>query len=114
MPRDRTAENKMLDETSAFLEKRFQELRDLEDARKIMTKDYIGLLPARKKLKRLKAAIKNCLEYIDFAARVARSNKFRKDLECGKIKIPTIKPVANIRELIEQEIRVYRPRRDCY
>jgi len=114
MPRDRTFENKVLDETSAFLENVFNQFKELVKSEKIHTKDYIGCLPSRKKLVRLKKVIESCLENIDFATQVAWSNKFRKKLEKEPPGAGSM-PLASPRKIGLEEIKFYsRKRRDCY
>jgi len=67
----------ILEETSEFLEKKFEEA-NMSDVR---AKDYIGILPPQYELVRLKKAVENCLKYINFAGGVAWSRKYHRELK---------------------------------
>jgi hypothetical protein len=106
MPRDRTIENKVLDETAIFLENILSKFKELEKEGKIRTKDYIGLLPPRKKLLRIRQIINKQLDYVDFGVMSARNNKLLKEIKSGKIKFLPLKP-ASREEWLKEEFNHY-------
>ena len=112
MPRDRTFENKVLDETNAFLQKILQDFK--KQKTELIFKDYIKHLPARKKLIRLGRTIGQLEELIIEAIAHAR----REQILSGKFKLPIGKKPLLVKTFLDSEERLLKKiqgeRGDCY